>query len=96
VSWRVTLRPAPQADLRDARDWYDQRREELGNEFLLAATDAMLSLEEAPHVRQIYYRDFRRALMDRFPYKIFYRIEGGQVIVHRVLHAALDHPRELD
>ena len=96
MSWQVTLRPAAQADLRDAHDWYEERRNGLGNEFLLSAADAMLSLEESPHVQPFYYRDFRRVLMNRFPYKVFYRIEGENVIVYRILHGARNHPRELD
>jgi toxin ParE1/3/4 len=95
VNWQVTIRPAAQADLREARDWYDRRREGLGNEFLLAIADAMLALEEAPQRQPIYYRDFRRVLTERFPYRIFYRIEGQTVIVYRVLHGARDHTRAL-
>jgi toxin ParE1/3/4 len=86
---------AARADLREARDWYNQRREGLGNEFLLAVADAMLALEEAPERYPIYYRDFRRVLTDRFPYKVFYRIEGQAVIVYRILHGAREHKRQL-
>jgi toxin ParE1/3/4 len=96
MNWQVTIRPAAHADLREARDWYDLRREGLGNEFLLAVADAMLALEDAPDRYPIYHRDFRRVLTDRFPYKIFYRIEGEGVIVYRVLHAARDHGPELE
>lgn len=96
MSWQATIRPAAQADLREAREWYDRRREGLGNEFLLAVADAMLALEEAPERYSIYYRDFRRVVTDRFPYKIFYRVEGHAVIVYRVLHGARDYTRELE
>ena len=96
MSWQVTLRPAAQADLREARDWYDQRQAGLGDQFLLAVADAMLILEESPHRQPFYYRDLRRVLIDRFPYKVFYRIEGQSVIIFRVLHGARDHTRELD
>ena len=96
MSWQVTIRAAAQSDLREARAWYEGQREGLGNEFLLAVADGMLALEEAPQRYPIYYRDFRRVLTDRFPYKIFYRIEGQAVIVYRVLHGARDHPRELE
>jgi toxin ParE1/3/4 len=96
VSWNVTIRSAAQADMREARDWYDRRREGLGSEFLLAVADAMLVLEEAPERQPIYYRDFRRLLTDRFPFKVFYRIGGNDVIVYRVLHGARDHMRELE
>jgi plasmid stabilization system protein ParE len=96
MSWHVTIRSAARSDLRDAHQWYEHRRSGLGEEFLLAITDAMLTLEETPETCPLYYRDFRRILTDRFPYKIFYRIEGEAVIVHRVLHAARDHSRELE
>ena len=96
MSWQVTIRSAAHADLRDARDWYEGRREGLGDEFLLVVADAMLALEETPERQPIYYRDFRRLLTDRFPYKIFYRVEGEAVIVFRVLHGARDHTRELE
>ena len=41
------------------------------------------------------YRGFRRVLTHRFPYKIFFRIVGRDIIVFRILHGAQDHPREL-
>jgi toxin ParE1/3/4 len=96
VNLPVTIRSAAHADLREARDWYDRQREGLGNEFLLAVADAMLALEESPERQAFYYRDFRRVLTERFPYKIFYRVDGDAVIVYRVLHGARDHVRELE
>jgi hypothetical protein len=48
-------------------------------------------LEEAPEQFPIFYRGFRRAITERFPYNIFFRIEGDAVIVFRILHAARDH-----
>jgi plasmid stabilization system protein ParE len=91
VSWRVTIRPAAQTDLEEAREWYESKRPGLGDEFLLSIADALSRLEESPEQFPVYYKDFRRVLTDRFPYKVFFRIEGDAVIVFRVLHAARDH-----
>jgi plasmid stabilization system protein ParE len=52
-------------------------------------------LARNPERRPDYYRGFRRVLTRRFPYKMFYTLEGNQVIVFRVLHARRDHPRLL-
>jgi plasmid stabilization system protein ParE len=93
--WSVTLRPKAEADLVDARQWYDDQRFGLGEEFLAAVAESLLDLENSPHTPAIYYRDFRRLLTKRFPYKIFYRIVNDQVIVFRILHSARDHEREL-
>ena len=95
MNWRVTVRAAADADLREARAWYDRQRAGLGDELLLAVAEAMLRLEEVPEQTPEYYKGFRRVLTKRFPYKIFYRIEGEAVIVFRILHAARDHSREL-
>ena len=91
MNWRVTTRPAAKVDLEEARDWYERQRAGLGDEFLLAVADAFIRLEESPLRFPIYYQDFRRVLTDRFPYKVFFRVEGQQVIVVRILHAAQEH-----
>ena len=95
MSWRVSLREPANADLREARDWYEARRVGLGDEFLLAIAEALRSLEESPERHPLYYRGLRRLLLKRFPYKLFFRIDGDQVIVFRVLHGARDHRRKL-
>jgi plasmid stabilization system protein ParE len=91
VNWRVSIRPAARIDLDKARDWYERQRPGLGDEFLASVADAFTRMEEAPEQFPFYHRDFRRVLTDRFPYKVFFRIEGNAVIVFRILHAARDH-----
>ena len=95
MNWTVTIRPKAKADLRRAHDWYEERCAGLGNEFLADHAEALLRLESDPERFPIYYRDFRRVLTHRFPYKIFFRIVGQNIIVFRILHGAQDHPREL-
>jgi toxin ParE1/3/4 len=89
--WRVSIRPAADADLLDAKDWYDHQRAGLGEDFFLSIAEVLLRLEQSPEIFPIYYRGFRQALTVRFPYKVFFRIERTDVIVFRVLHVARDH-----
>ncbi len=95
MSYRVALRAAAKTDLRDARDWYEQARSGLGDEFLAASADAFIKLEESAARYPVYYNGFRRLLMGRFPYRVFFRVEGDEVIVFRILHAARDHTTQL-
>lgn len=95
MKWAVFIRPAAETDLREARQWYESRRAGLGDEFLDEVNRAINLLQERADQRPVYYRDFRRLVTRRFPYKIFYRIEGDRVIVFRVLHAKRDHPQWL-
>lgn len=92
---RVTIRPRAEGDLAAARDWYEERSAGLGAAFLLEMGERMQSLSEDAERSPEYYRGFRRLMGLRFPYKLFYRIEGDRVIVFRVLHAKQDHPRHL-
>ena len=95
MNWPVTIRPKAKADLRRAHDWYEERCAGLGDEFLADNAEALLRLEADPERFPVYYRGFRRVLTHRFPYKIFFRIVGRDIIIFRILHGAQDHPREL-
>ena len=87
----VSIRAAARADLQHAYDWYEERCAGLGDEFLAAIAEALLRLEANPEGFPVYYRGFRRVLTRRFPYKLFFRIEGDAIIVFRILHGAQDH-----
>ncbi len=91
MSWRVILRPKAEADLREAARWYELQRPRLGDQFLDEISRTLSLLQNSPERHPVYYRGFRRMTTHRFPYKLFYRIEGSDVIVVRVLHAKRDH-----
>jgi plasmid stabilization system protein ParE len=95
VNWRVIIRPNAEADLQEARSWYESQRAGLGDELLAEIRRTVQLLESDPEHRPFYYRDFRRLLTRRFPYKLFYRVEGDRVIIFRILHAKRKHQREL-
>jgi toxin ParE1/3/4 len=95
VKFRIVVRPNAEADLRAVKQWYEERREALGLEFITLVRAAIRGLRDNPERYPVYYRGFRRVLLRRFPYKIFYRIERDRVIIFRVLHASQDHTRYL-
>jgi toxin ParE1/3/4 len=95
VNWRVIIRPNAEADLREAQAWYESQRAGLGDGLLGEIHRAVRLLETDPERLPFYYRDFRRLLTRRFPYKLFYRVEGDCVIVFRILHAKRKHQWQL-
>jgi toxin ParE1/3/4 len=68
---RVSIRATAKKDVKAARDWYERQRRGLGEEFLASIAEVFSRLEEAPEQFPLYYRDFRRAIANRFPYKVF-------------------------
>ena len=95
MKWRIIIRPNAEADLREAQLWYNSQRPNLGDDLREEVKRAIGFLAERPEQRPIYYNGFRRFITQRFPYKVFYRVEGNRVIVFRILHAKRDHRRYL-
>jgi toxin ParE1/3/4 len=67
----------------------------LGDEFLVSIAEAFERLEQQPERCRVLYKGFRRLLVERFPYRIFYQVKANNVIVFRVLPHARDHTSEL-
>ena len=82
-------------DILQASHWYESQRPGLGEEFLHEVQCALDLLKVEPSRRPVYHKDFRRLITHRFPYKIFYRLEEGEVIVFRILHASRKHQQLL-
>lgn len=95
MTWKVLLRPRAEADVQEARDWYEAHQGGLGEAFIDEVSAAMNRLEADPERHADYYRGVRRLFLTRFPYKVFYLVEADAVIVLRVLHARQDHVRHL-
>jgi len=95
MRWIVFLRPAAEDDIEAARAHYQGVTASLGDAFLDDMAEAMLGLQDNPEWPRLYHRGFRRILLKRFPYKIFYLLDEPRVIVFRVLHGRQDHSRWL-
>ncbi len=81
------FRPAAAADVEDAWQWYEARRDGLGDEFLDVVQATLESITAHPESAPVVHRDVRRQLLRRFPFGLFYRIVEGQVVVVACFHA---------
>ena len=93
MTFVLRLRPEAEQDLLDAATWYEQRRESLGHQFLDEAVASLGAIGKAPSMYPQVYRNVRRALLRRFPFGIFYKVEGSAITVLAVMHASRDPRR---
>ncbi len=93
MSLPLRIRPAAAADIEDAYQWYQARRPGLGGEFLQSVSSVLEAMAQQPESFPVVYRDLRRALLRRFPYGVFYRIQGGRLMVVACFHAKRDPRR---
>ena len=85
----VVERPAArEADA--AANWYEDERPGLGQEFLAELSATYHRILSGPLGYQVRRSDIRRAQLRRFPYAVFFAVEGTVIIVTAVLHVRRD------
>ncbi|HHE32640.1 MAG TPA: type II toxin-antitoxin system RelE/ParE family toxin [Chlorobaculum parvum] len=77
-------------DLDIAMAWYEKQRRSLGFEFLDRIEVAVKSIVQSPELHRVYYSQFRGCLVRRFPFIVFYTIEGDEIIVHSIFDCRQD------
>jgi toxin ParE1/3/4 len=87
----VRLREEADQDLASAASWYEQQRAGLGHEFLDDALSVFRLVAERPLSYPLVHRNTRRALMTRFPFGIYFRVEQTQIVVVAIIHGSR-HP----
>ena len=85
----VILRGA-EADLQSAFDHYEDKVEGLGREFILTIDGSLTTVSQFPEMARLYHKTIRRLVVNRFPYGIFYAVEGQRIVVHAVLDLRQD------
>lgn len=86
----VELSVAPEAelDIAEAYRWYESRRAGLGEEFLSSVDACLERIRRQPESYATVHEMYRRALIRRFPYAVFYETAELTVIVYSVFHTA--------
>ncbi|MDQ3816371.1 MAG: type II toxin-antitoxin system RelE/ParE family toxin [Acidobacteriota bacterium] len=90
MTYRIVVRPEAAREVQEAFDWYEQRDEGLGQEFLRAADACLAGVRRNPLAFPQVHKEVRRALMRKFPYALFYLIEGESIVVVACFHAKRD------
>jgi len=90
MSLPAVLRPAAQIEFDDAVDWYESRRQGLGTRFATAVRDLFNRISAAPFVYPTVLEDGREALVKKYPYCVYYRVEAARVVVIAVFHTSRD------
>jgi plasmid stabilization system protein ParE len=82
--------PEAVKDIDEAYGWYECQRTGLGEEFLNCVDACVQTICRTPEMHVKVHQDFRRGLVRRFPYAIFYEYRGNVVTVFSVFHTARD------
>lgn len=85
---RVKLSSEAATEMLEAAGWYEKRVPGLGDDFLVACHDAFELIAKAPEQHLHVGRGFRRYVLPRFPYLVFFEQHDGLLVIVAVLHGA--------
>jgi plasmid stabilization system protein ParE len=89
---KLVLLAEAEAELDDAAAWYDERRDGLGDELLIAVRTGLEVIVEAPEAWPRWPGApariplVRRFVLPRFPYSIAYQGHSDLIVVLAVVH----------
>ena len=83
---QIRFLPEAEAELIEAAQWYREQAVGLDYEFLRCIDDALAKIGRVPRIFPVVHRQLRRALVKRFPYAIFFEVQGEIVLVYAVFH----------
>jgi plasmid stabilization system protein ParE len=86
----LVIAPEAARDISEAYGWYESQRVGLGEEFLGCLDACIQAICRIPEMHANVFQDFRRALLRRFPYAVFYEYTAGAITVYCVFHTARD------
>jgi len=92
VTYRLEFRPEASADIAEAFSWYEQQRSGLGWQFDTELDRTLGYVTGMPLAGRPVHRTFRRALMRRFPFTVYYTVVADLIEIRAVLHNRR-HPR---
>lgn len=94
MTYILRFLPEVEEDVVAGHAWYEGKSRGLGEDFLRMFYAYASEIPRAPLLYPIIYSKFRRRLLRRFPYAIYFMIENGQIIVFGLFHCARD-PRTI-
>jgi toxin ParE1/3/4 len=88
VKRRAQLRPEAQAEFVAQRRWYESKRVGLGDDFEHRVDEAISKALRAPQLYPVVHRNFRRVLVKRFPFAVFFVENDGGILVFAIFNCA--------
>src|SRR5579859_7753978 len=86
----LVILPDAEKDSDSAYAWYEEQRSGLGQRFLAAVESCLTAIRTSPNAFSPVLEKYRRAVVRRFPFVIFYEYseESDTVTVFSIFHSS--------
>jgi len=90
MTFRIVYKPLAQVEAAEALAWYDRPEIGMGDHFLADLERTNNFVAENPWLYPCVEAEIRRANLMRFPYSLFYVIDGGTINILSCFHQHRD------
>ena len=85
--------PEASDDVVTSYQWYEGREHGLGEDFLQSIESCVTTILRHPQAFHQVEGGFRRAVMHRFPYAVFFKQREDALVIYAVFHCS-QHPQK--
>lgn len=86
MKYIVRIEPDAQNDLEEAVIWYEEERKNLGKDFSEEVYLKIESIIQNPKLYQATFKNIRTAVLDQFPFSIFYFMKNKYIHIIAIIH----------
>jgi len=87
---QIIFTPEAEEDVVQSYGWYEEREPGLGEDFLRSVEACLDMVRRHPQLYPVAVDTFRRALVRRFPFEVFYEFTEDTLTVYSVFACAKD------
>ncbi|OGU36812.1 MAG: hypothetical protein A2068_08205 [Ignavibacteria bacterium GWB2_35_6b] len=90
MKYEVVLTQDANQDINETFHWYESQSIGLSKNFLAQVDNSLKIIQDNHKLFLVKYKNVRRCLIKRFPYKIFYTVNKNQIIILAVIFGGRD------
>ena len=83
---RARYHSSARAELQTAYKWYNAQANGIGDRLLAEVQTAIIQIEKNPEAWPLYYQQFRKINLLRFPYGLAYKIIENEIQIYAFMH----------
>jgi len=87
MTYQLSVKQEAQEEILNGFLWYESKSKGLGTRFVGEVEKVMEYVGKYPHHFQVKYKEYREAVVPRFPYVVVYEIFESEVVVYSVFPA---------
>jgi len=88
MAYKLLLKPGAEEDIDTAYNWYEEKKQGLGEESLTELVAFYAKLQSHPTAFGKIKKTYRQVALKRFPFVIVYEIVKTEVVVFAVFHTS--------